>query len=74
MLTTCLENEKTGCPILVNASFNISGEPIVCTVEEVFNCFMGTNLDVLVINNFILKKTDQKVVLKHNYKNKYELD
>ena len=43
-------------------------------MEGTFNYFMGTNLDVLVINNFILKKTDQKVFLKHNYKNKYELD
>ena len=43
-------------------------------MEDAFNSCMGTNLDVLVINNFILKKTDQKVVLKHNYKNKYELD
>ena len=43
-------------------------------MEDAFNCFMGTNLDVLVINNLILKKTDQKVVLKNNYKNKYELD
>ena len=48
--------EKTGCPILVNSSFNIRGERIVCTVEDAFNCFMSTNLDVLVINNFILKK------------------
>jgi len=43
-------------------------------VEDAFNYFIGTNLDVLVINNLILKKTDQKVVLKNNYKNKYELD
>ena len=43
-------------------------------MEDAFNYFIGTNLDVLVINNLILKKTDQKVVLKNNYKNKYELD
>ena len=49
-------------------------EPIVWTVEDAFNSFMGTNLDVLEINNFMLKKIDQKVVLKHNYKNKYELN
>ena len=66
--------KKTGYHIFVNTSFNIIGVSIVCTVEDAFNCFMGTNLDVLTINNFILKKTDQKVVLKHNYKNKYELD
>ena len=52
----------------------IIGEPIVCTVEDAFNYFTGTNLDVLVINNFILRKTDQKVVLKNNCKNNYELD
>jgi carbamoyltransferase len=54
-------NEKIGCRILVNTSFNIRGEPIVCTAEDVFNCFMGTNLDVLVINNFILKKKIRKL-------------
>ena len=43
-------------------------------MEDAFYCFMGTNIDILVINNFILKKTNQKVVLKYNYKNKYELD
>ena len=65
--------EKTGFPLLVNTSFNIRGEPIVCSVKDAFNCFMGTNLDVLVINNFILKKDDQEDNLK-DYKNKYELD
>jgi len=66
--------KKTDYSIFVNTSFNIRGVSIVCTVEDAFNCFVGKNLDVLAINNFILKKTDQKVVLKHNYKNKYELD
>ena len=66
--------EKTGFPLLVNTSFNIRGEPIVCSVKDAFNCFMGTNLDVLVINNFILKKYDQEDNLKKDYKNKYELD
>jgi len=66
--------EKTGCPLLVNTSFNIRGEPIVCTVEDAYNCFMGTNLDLLVINNFILKKEDQKNSTKKNYQDKYELD
>ena len=51
--------EKTGCSILVNTSFNIRGEPIVCTVEDAFNRFMGTNSDVSVINNFILKKRSE---------------
>jgi len=66
--------EKTGCPLVVNTSFNIRGEPIVCTVEDAYNCFMGTNLDLLVINNFILKKVDQKNTSKNNYQDKYELD
>ena len=66
--------EKTGFPLLVNTSFNIRGEPIVCSVEDAFNCFMGTNLDILVINNFILKKDEQKENLKQNYQDKYELD
>ena len=50
---------KTGCPILVNTSFNIRGEPIVCSPRDVFNCFMGTDLDILVIENFLLFKKDQ---------------
>ena len=66
--------EKTGCPLVVNTSFNIRGEPIVCTVEDAFNCFMGTNLDLLVINNFVLKKEDQKNTPKNDYQDKYELD
>ena len=66
--------EKTGCPLVVNTSFNIRGEPIVCTVEDAYNCFMGTNLDLLVINNFVLKKEDQKNTPKNDYQDKYELD
>ena len=66
--------DKTGVPLLVNTSFNIRGEPIVCSIEDAFNCFMGTNLDTLVINNFILKKNNQKSILKQGYQNKYELD
>ena len=49
----------TDCPILVNTSFNIRGVSIVCTVEDAFNCFVGKNLDVLAINNFILKKRSE---------------
>ena len=64
----------TSCPILVNTSFNVRGEPIVCSVEDAFNCFMGTNLDILVIENFILFKNDQDKSLVKNYKNKFELD
>ncbi len=64
----------TNCPVLVNTSFNVRGEPIVCSVEDSFNCFMGTNLDVLVIENFILFKEDQDKTLLKDYKNKFELD
>ena len=64
----------TNCPVLVNTSFNVRGEPIVCSVEDAFNCFMGTNLDVLVIENFILFKEDQDKSLLKDYKNKFELD
>ncbi len=61
-------------PVLVNTSFNVRGEPIVCSATDAFNCFMGTDLDVLVCNNFILYKDNQNKNLVSNYKNKYELD
>jgi len=64
----------TGVPVLVNTSFNVRGEPIVCTPSDAFNCFMGTDLDVLVCNNLILKKKAQNQSLIIDYKNKYELD
>ena len=60
--------EITKCPVLVNTSFNVRGEPIVNTPEDAFNCFMGTNLDNLVIGNYYLKKEDQDVSLKKLYK------
>ncbi len=66
--------EITKCPILVNTSFNIRGEPIVCTIEDAFNCFMGTDLDILVCENFILYKDKQDKKLIRNYKDKVELD
>jgi len=50
---------KTGCPMLVNTSFNVRGEPIVCTVEDAYACFMNTEMDVLVINNILLYKSEQ---------------
>jgi len=69
------EFEKiTDCPVLVNTSFNVRGEPIVCSVADAFNCFMGTDLDILVCNNFILYKDNQNKGLLKEYKNKYELD
>ena len=64
----------TDCPVLVNTSFNVRGEPIVCSVEDAFNCFMGTNLDILVLEDFILFKEDQDKSLIKDYKNKFELD
>ncbi len=64
----------TGCPVLVNTSFNVRGEPIVCSVEDAFNCFMGTNLDILVIENFILIKENQDQSHLKDYKNKFILD
>ena len=66
--------EITKCPILINTSFNVRGEPIVCTIEDAYKCFMGTNLDILVIENFILYKEDQPKNLYVDYKDKYELD
>ena len=64
----------TKCPVLINTSFNVRGEPIVCTPSDAFNCFMGTDLDILVCNNFILYKEFQNNNLIKDYKNKYELD
>ena len=64
----------TNCPVLVNTSFNVRGEPIVCSIEDAYNCFMGTNLDILVIEDFILFKNDQENSLFKNYKDKFELD
>ena len=66
--------EITNCPVLVNTSFNVRGEPIVCSVEDAFKCFMGTNLDILVCENFVLYKEKQNSALFENYKHKFQLD
>ena len=66
--------EKTGCPVIVNTSFNIRGEPIVNTPTDAFNCFMGTELNYLIIGNCILDKTKQDQKLKKDYKKEIELD
>ena len=66
--------EITGCPILVNTSFNVRGEPIVCSTKDAFKCFMATNLDILVIEDFILLKSKQNKSLHENYKNQFNLD
>ena len=67
-------HEKTGCPVLINTSFNVRGEPIVCTPEDAFRCFMGTGMDALVIGNCLLLKENQDAGLKLDYKNAFELD
>ena len=67
-------HERTGCPILVNTSFNIRGEPIVCTINDAFICFMGTDLDILVCENIILYKKDQDKSLKKDYRLNFKLD
>ena len=64
----------TGCPVLVNTSFNVRSEPIVCTPEDAFRCFMGTEIDVLVVGNSILRKEDQDPNLKISYEDSFEPD
>ncbi len=66
--------DRTGCPVLVNTSFNVRGEPIVNTPEDAFRCFMGTELDVLAIGNCLLEKVDQDPSLRLNYEEAFELD
>jgi carbamoyltransferase len=66
--------QKTGCPIIVNTSFNVRGEPIVCTPTDAFRCFMGTELDILVVEDFVIQKKEQNTNLNKNYIEKYELD
>jgi carbamoyltransferase len=65
---------RTGCPVLVNTSFNVRGEPIVNTPEDAFRCFMGSEIELLVIGNCILRKEDQDPALKLDYKSAFELD
>ena len=65
---------RTGCSVLVNTSFNVRGEPIVNTPEDAFRCFMGTEMETLVIGNCILRKGDQDAALREDYKDKFELD
>jgi carbamoyltransferase len=66
--------ELTGCPIVVNTSFNVRGEPIVCTPEDSFRCLMGTEIEVLAVENCIMEKADQDPALKTRYETKFELD
>jgi carbamoyltransferase len=67
-------HERTGCPVLVNTSFNVRGEPIVCTPEDAFRCFMGTEIEVLVAGNCVLHKERQDPAKKLDYKDAFELD
>ena len=66
--------EKTGCPLIVNTSFNVRGEPIICTPTNAFKCFMGTEMDMLAIGNYVLFKENQYEVLTEKYEDRYELD
>jgi carbamoyltransferase len=72
-LISCFK-AKTGCPVLVNTSFNVRGEPIVCTPEDAFRCFMGNEIELLVVENCMLRKSEQDPGLKLNYKDQFELD
>jgi carbamoyltransferase len=67
-------HEMTGCPVIVNTSFNVRGEPIVGTPEDAFRCFMGTELDALAVENCFLQKEKQNPRLKQNYEQAFELD
>jgi carbamoyltransferase len=67
-------HEATGCPVLVNTSFNVRGEPIVCTPEDAFRCFMGSEIETLAVENCFLRKEDQDRKLKIDYKAAFELD
>ena len=66
--------ENTGCPLVVNTSFNVRGEPIICSPTDAFKCFMGTEMDLLAVGNYILYKDMQDETLKENYQERYELD
>jgi carbamoyltransferase len=67
-------NEKHGCPVIINTSFNVRGEPIVCTPADAFRCFMGTEIERLAIGNCLLLKEEQDSSLKQNYETAFELD
>ena len=68
--------QSTGCPMLINTSFNVRSEPIVCTPIDAIKCFLNTNIDILVLNNFIIKKEeiDLNVLKDQDYLNQFELD
>jgi carbamoyltransferase len=69
--------DRTGCAVIINTSFNVRGEPIVCTPENAYHCFMATNMDALVLERFILLKSEQIKGKQHDleqYLSKFELD
>jgi carbamoyltransferase len=69
--------QRTGCPVIINTSFNIRGEPIVCTPADAYRCFLATNMDVLVLENFVLRKAEQPAAAQHevdDYFARFELD
>jgi carbamoyltransferase len=66
--------ERTGCPVIVNTSFNVRGEPIVCTPEDAFGCFMGTEMEVLIAGNCLLRKDEQLPELRRNYEKSFAPD
>ena len=66
--------QRTGCPVVVNTSFNVRGEPIVCTPEDAFRCFMGTEIEVLAVGNCFLRKEVQDPALRQRYESTFELD
>jgi carbamoyltransferase len=65
---------RTGCPVIVNTSFNIRGEPIVCTPEDAFRCFMGTKIEILAVGNCFLRREDQDPGLASDYRRRFEPD
>jgi len=66
--------DRTGCPVLVNTSFNVRGELVVCTPEDAFRCFMGTQIELLIVGNALLYKSLQPTSATEDYKANYELD
>src|ERR1019366_7440047 len=66
--------ERTGCPVIVNTSFNVRGEPIVGSPEDAFRCFMGTEIETLAVGNCFLRKEDQAASLNRSYASQFELD
>ena len=68
-------NEKYGCPVIVNTSFNVRGEPIVCTPKDAYLCFMRTEMDYLIMGNYLLDKKDQSLLSRDsNWQSEFELD